>query len=289
MYVSNEVYEKVKAMRNAPGGHNKMAVMGREVMIPTRWGKARALYYPPAVPQEKAPVFFNVHGGGFIMGKPEMDDPFCARLAQELNIAVLNLEYRLAPEYSCPSDKEDVYDMVKYVSSHPDAFSIDPDRMAIGGHSAGGNISAVVCLMAAKEKEFSFRCQVLDYPPIDIAKDPFEKLNIPGVIPPEVASTFDACYRLPEKARDPYCSPIYAGPDEFAALPPAIVLTCEVDSLRDEGEEYALALARAGVEVSLKRFHGVSHGFHPMEESAKDQWEAGQLMIHAGLRRYLLG
>lgn len=289
MYVSKEVYEQVLAMRNPPVGMNKMTVVGKEMFVPTRAGEARILTYAPREAQEKAPVFFNVHGGGFIMGKPEGDDSLCARMANELNIAVINIEYRLAPEYPCPSDKEDVYDVVKYVSSYAEEFSIDPERMAIGGHSAGGNISAVVCMMAKKSGEFHFRCQILDYPPTDIAKDPFTKLNIPGVIPPEVATTFDACYRLQENARDPYCSPNYADPEDLKELPPAVVLTCEVDSLRDEAEEYALMLARAGVETTVRRFFGVAHGFRPMVEGAEVQWEYGQQMIFAGLRRYLLG
>ena len=284
MYVSEELYQKILEMRKGPADMPKISAIGKEIQIPTRAGQARVLYHAARTPN--APAFFNVHGGGFIMGTPESDDKFCHRLCEELDVAVFNIDYRLAPEYPCPNDKEDVYDVIRFVASHSSEFSVDPEKMGVGGHSAGGNISAVVCLMAKEKKEFSLRCQVLDYPPLDLFTDPHEKFYTEGAIPPQVAETFDSCYRKKENAKDIYCSPYYATQEQLTGLPPAVVLTCEIDSLRDETEEYGLKLARAGVETTIKRFSGVAHGFTPIKE---DRWEEGQQLIISFLRKHLLG
>lgn len=220
------------------------------------------------------------------MGSPEDDDFMCGIFRDALDIAIINIEYRLAPEFKCPKDKEDVYDVVKYVASHAKDFGIDPDRMAIGGHSAGANISAVVCMMAKKSKEFSFRCQVLDYPPLDIYTDPFRKFYTEGAIPPQMAVMFNAAYcEKPEDMKAVYCSPIYARDEDLKGLPPAVILTCEIDSLREEGEEYGKKLAQAGVEVTMKRFLGVPHGFTSNPDLP--QAAAGHRMMIEGLQKHL--
>ena len=139
------------------------------------------------------------------MGDPEGDDFMCKIFLDALDITIINVEYRLAPETKCPGDKEDVYDVVKYVASHAGEYGIDPERMAIGGHSAGANISTVVCMMAKKSGEFGFRCQILDYPPLDVLTDPKAKFYTEGAIPPQVAEMFNSAYcETPEAAGDVY-------------------------------------------------------------------------------------
>ena len=96
--------------------------------------------------------------------------------------------------------------------------------MAIGGHSAGGNLSTVICMKAKKEGEFQFVCQVLDYPPLDLATSPLKKPQPKGAIPPKMALMFNACYVDPAQAKDPYVSPVYATQEDLAGLPPALFI-----------------------------------------------------------------
>ncbi len=289
MFCSDAVYQQVLGIRK--GNRKKLEAMlldvrGEEAYTPTRSGETRVLINAPEA-EGPVPVFFNVHGGGFIMGYPEDDDDFCQRVCDTLGIMVINIDYRLAPEYPFPSDKEDVYDVIRYVHDHAPEFGIDPERMAVGGHSAGANISAVVAKWAMQKREFSLRCQILDYPPMDVQTNPYQKFYTEGAIPPQVADIFNDCYVEHAHAGESDCSPIYCTVEELRSQCPAVVLTCEIDSLRDEGEEYAMKLMKAGVEVTGKRFLGALHGF----SMHKDDPQAleGQKMMIEGLRKYLLG
>jgi len=281
------IFEIINKMRNGSIARAKASkILGEEIFIPTRDGKTRCLIYKSKNKKEMSPVFFDVHGGGFVTGLPEDDDKFCCKIRDELDITVISIDYRLAPEYKCPTDKNDVYDVVSYVSSHNEEFGIDPSSMAIGGHSAGANISTVVCMMAKEKNEFSFKCQILDYPPLDLATPATEKFYTEGAIPPEIALIFDKCYRTEEDAKNPYCSPVYATEEQLKNLPPALVITCEIDSLRDEGEDYAQKLVKSGIETIAKRFYGVRHGFTISDFDLPESKEAHQMMSDC-IRKYL--
>ncbi|MFR6329217.1 MAG: alpha/beta hydrolase [Eisenbergiella sp.] len=146
-----ELLELIKGMREDDRkrlADSSIPAAGEERFVPVRNGRARILYYPA---EAGAPVFINIHGGGFVAGVPEGDDLFCKRVNEQLKIHVVNVEYRLAPEVMFPGDKEDVYDVVSYLCGHPDEYPVDVNRMIIGGHSAGANISTAVCLMAKKQ------------------------------------------------------------------------------------------------------------------------------------------
>jgi acetyl esterase len=282
-----KILEIVSNMRKGSAERAKASnILGKEIFIPTREGKIRCLMYKPKNNNENTPVFFDIHGGGFVTGLPEDDDRFCDKVRNELNIVVISIDYRLAPEFKFPTDKNDVYDVVKYVHLHKEEFGIDPNNMSIGGHSAGANISTVVCMMAKEKNEFSFKCQILDYPPLDLATPATEKFYTEGAIPPEIASMFDKCYRNEEEAKNPYCSPVYATEEQLKDLPPAIVITCEIDSLRDEGEDYAEKLIKAGIETTAKRFYGVRHGFAIGDFDLPESIEAHKMMIQ-GIKKYI--
>ena len=288
MYCNELVYQKVLEMRRGSASQDAQGkIYGKEAYIPVRDGRqVRVLSYTPeGKDQAPLPVYFDVHGGGFIMGTPEGDDAFCQRVCEELGIRVIGIDYRLAPENPCPADKEDVYDVIEYCHDHPQKYGIDPEKMAVGGHSAGANISAVVGKWAVRSGTFSLRCQILDYPPMDVQTNPYQKFFTEGAIPPFVADLFNDCYIDHAHAGDPDCSPVYCSEEDLKGQCPAVVLTCEIDSLRDEGEQYALMLMKAGVEVTAKRFLGAAHGFtmHTGDPLA----DAGQKMMIEGLRRYL--
>ena len=134
--------------------------------------------------------------------------------------------------------------------------------MAIGGHSAGGNLAAVTCLRSVLEDApFRFKLQVLDYPPLDLKTCAFDKFSHPMGIPPQIAIMFDACYIAPGQGGDPLVSPAAAEPEQLRGQPPACIITAEYDSLRDEAELYGRKLIAAGVPVYSRRFLGSAHGF----------------------------
>lgn len=178
-----------------------------------------------------------------------------------LQITVINIDYRLAPEFPFPAGVHDAYDSVKYIHDNANKYCVDPCRMAIGGHSAGGNISTVVCMMAKRKGEFKLKCQILDYPPLDIFTSAYKKPLPKGAIPPEIADMYNSCYCKPEERALSYVSPLYAKPDELNGLPSALVITAELDSLKAEAEHYAKKLKKAGVNVEYHNYKDVTHGF----------------------------
>lgn len=238
--------------------HNT-ADLGQRYHLPTRSGERYVLVYPAP---EGAPAFFNIHGGGFVAGKPESDAEFCDKLHKALNIWVFNLDYRLAPETVCPGDKEDILDLLEDIWKRQEEFPFDRKKMAIGGHSAGGNIATTVCRMLRDQGRFPFLAQVLNCPPLDFYTPANKKYFAEGAVLPENAEIFDACYR-PEgmNAKDSAISPLWQPPEELTGMPDALVISAENDSLREEAEDYARTLMRAGVEVTGKRFPGKRHAF----------------------------
>lgn len=235
-------------------------VTGTEIYLPTEKGPIRALHYTAG--PDTAPVYFDIHGGGFIMGSPEYDDGFCQNLCHQAGVHVFSIDYPLAPEHPFPQDKETVYAAIRYVAEHAEQYHIDRDRMIIGGQSAGGNIATVIARMAKESGDFSFVCQILDYPPLDLFKPDEDKLLVDGVLSPQSSQLFKECYCSdPEGRKNPYCSPCHAEIADLMGLPDALVITCEHDPLRDEGEQYMKMLMAAGVDVQGKRFYDAAHGF----------------------------
>ncbi len=245
-----------------------------ERFIPTSVGDSRALiYYPLLSKSEPLPVFVNFHGGGFVFGSAMMDDPWCPVIANQAGCVVVNVDYRLAPEHKFPIALYECYDVVQWLYQNPDIFHIDPQRIAVGGHSAGGNLAAAICLLAKKRQQFPIVFQVLDYPPLDLVTDPELKPKFETGISPRISKIFNECYlHSPEEASNPLVSPILA--ENLQHLPAALIITAEYDSLADEAEVYADHLKKAGVEVIYQKFQGVSHGFthSGTQEAAEKAW-----------------
>ena len=295
--VDDAVVQQVRAQRDQIAkAYTAQPVAGVEIQIPAQSGTRRSLIYRPTGVEGARPVFFNIHGGGFIFGLPEMDDAFCKRVCDELKVVVISPSYRLAPEHMYPSDKEDVFDVVKYVHDNPEQFGIEADCMAIGGHSAGGSISTVVALMAKERGEFQFKGVIMDYPTCDLDTEAHAKPTPEGCLDPDLCAVFDSCYRDPEDGKDPHLSPLFATQDQLRGLPPHLVITAEGDSLCFEAEEYAKHLMAAGVPTTGRRFFGVGHGFtipgfanNPGDPAlvAKSTAEAGDMMV-AAVKSYLV-
>jgi acetyl esterase len=242
-----------------PAGSKKRALR-QEVFLHTDFGTVRTLWYG-FEKKEITPVYFDLHGGGFILGTADMDEAMNVEVNRKVGCKIISIEYAKAPEFPYPAAVNQVYAVVKKIFEDAEKYAIDPHRMAIGGHSAGGNLSTVTCMKAIKEGEFQFVCQILDYPPLDLATSALDKPQPEGCIPPKVAAIFDACYVDPLYAKDPYVSPVYATLQELHGLPPVLLILAGRDSLYDEGLKYSHRLAEAGVLTECVDYPHAVHGF----------------------------
>ena len=251
--------------------------------VPTSAGETPViLYWPVAAPTEPLPVLVNIHGGGFVQGSPGDDDPWCRRIVAAVGCAVVSIDYHLAPEYRFPIALYECYDVVKWVHDQASSLGLDSRRIAVGGHSAGGNLTAALCLLARQRREFSLVFQLLNYPVLDFVTDPYQKTTQDTLLTPKAQEFFSRCYiEDDETAKNPLASPLFAG--AFDGLPPALVIAAEYDPLCAENEQYARYLATAGVEVTSRMFKGCMHAFTHFgpEAAANEAWA----LIHETLRK----
>jgi len=247
------------SIRSLLTGHRQTSLR-KEIFVETEYGKVRTLWYGFENP-ETAPIFFDLHGGGFILGSADMDEALNLEFNRRVGCKIISIEYAKAPEFPYPAAVNQVYAVVKHVYENAGTYAVDREKMGIGGHSAGGNLSTVTCMKAKKAGQFQFACQILDYPPLDLATSPFEKPQPKGCIPPKMARIFDACYVDPAQAKDPYVSPVYATQDDLHGLPPALLILAGRDSLHDEGMKYCDMLRTAGVVTECYEYPDALHGF----------------------------
>jgi acetyl esterase len=214
------------------------------------------------VPAGTLPALVFFHGGGFVICDLASHDRQCRALANASGCVVIAVDYRLAPEHKFPAAADDAYAATLYVAGHPDEFGIDPGRIAVGGDSAGGNLAAVVTLMARDRGGPPLGFQLLVYPIVDFEDESpsMHEYGTDHFLTRELMNWFTGQYLAnPSDGRLPHASPLNAG--DMRGLPPAMVITGECDPLRDQGEAYALKLQNAGVPVELKRYDGMIHPF----------------------------
>lgn len=225
-------------------------------------GVTCTVYRPPTDTPTPAPVYVNFHGGGFVVGRPEQDDHICRYIAARAGCVVINVDYAVAPQQHFPVPVTQAYDVTAWVAENGTTGGWDGSRLAVGGHSAGANLTAAVCRMARERGTFSPRLQILDSAPLDQLADPATKPSLIAkpLLSPHLMRIFTAAY-VPDPAdrTHPLVSPALA--DDLAGLPPALLITAENDRLRDEGDAYAKALGAAGVPVTHRVFEGVDHYF----------------------------
>ncbi len=247
----------------------------------------RLLHYPSA--RSDAPVYFDIHGGGFAWGMMEEGDLLCHHINEQLGFACYSLDYPLCPEAEFPEALYRLYDVIDYLRSVYPQRDFDPDQMVIGGRSAGGNLSAALCSLAKQRGSFQFICQLLDHPALDGA----------GLLPPDAQGRYTgpeaalndwimdgifSAYVSEADRTNPLCSPLCADDELLTGLPAAVIQTCELDYLRPEGGLYAQRMLKAGVPVFSHCYPGVVHGFTEME--GPDELPGQQYLIDH-LRKHL--
>ncbi|MEU8225645.1 alpha/beta hydrolase [Kribbella sp. NPDC048915] len=220
------------------------------------------IYYPAGGPPYPAVVHF--HGGGWTVGDLDLVDVPLRALANRSGWAVISVGYRLAPEHPFPVPLDDCYRAVCWVAANAARLTVDADRLAVSGDSAGANLAGAVCLRARDEARPPLTLQVLMYPPTDSAlSTPTSTEYADGYLlsRPLMRWYWRQYAPDPAQARHPLASLLRA---ELAGLPPAFVATASCDLLRDDGERYAENLRAAGVQVDQRRYAGTIHGFFLM-------------------------
>jgi len=233
--------------------------------IPGAAGARRVRVYRPASALGgAAPGLVWFHGGGFVVGSIESLDGVCRAIASRAGVIVVSVDYRLAPEHPFPAGVEDAVAATRWVLEHGAVLGIDPRAVAVGGDSAGGNLSAVVS-QALRSDVRRPAFQLLFYPATDCTRSMASHRHFrEGLILTERSTEWFTQNYLPDRSceTDPRASPLFA-PD-LRGLPPALVLTAGFDPLRDEGQAYAAKMRAAGVEVEHVCAEGSVHGFIQM-------------------------
>ena len=231
------------------------------------------------------PVVVFFHGGGFVIGSIASHDAICRSLCQKSGAVFISVEYRLAPEHPFPAAPEDCYAATMWVSEHGAELGVNPSRLAVVGDSAGGNLAAVVCLMAKERGGPPIAFQALVYPVTDHVETASRAANAEGYLLTTAAMDWFIDHYADDEARkNPWCAPLRAM--DLGGLPSALVVTAEYDPLRDEGEAYGRRLQEASVPVSVSRYEGMVHGFLSMTALVPKAVDAEDEVAQA-LRRML--
>jgi acetyl esterase len=205
-----------------------------------------------------------IHGGGFTIGDVPTYDGVCRMLANRLRAVVVSVDYRLGPEHPYPAAVNDCLMAWDWLAEHAPSLAIDPQRIGVMGDSAGGNLSAIVSLLAQQQGKPMPKAQCLVYPTTDLSHqtDSMDRYGQHLGLTRDLVSYFDRNY-LPEEEdlKQVTLSPLYA--DSLQGQPPAVVAVC-LDPLHDEGVQYADRLAEAGTGVSVLRYPHLIHGFFGM-------------------------
>ena len=248
----------------AAGTPEPVAVV-EEHRIPGPGGPLLLRLYRPETAGGPHPALLYLFGGGWTLGSPDTADAVCRSLTNAVGCVTASVGYRLAPEHPFPAALQDCHAALRRLAEHAAELHIDPDRIAVGGDSAGGNLAAALTLLVRSQGGPALRHQLLVYPNTDrrADTDSLRANNDPHLFNRRSVDWYWGHYLAAEEdGDDPLASPLRA--DDLSGLPSATVITAECDPLRDEGEQYAEALRAAGVPVRARRYPGMPHGFFAM-------------------------
>ena len=261
----------------------------RDFEIDTTVGKTLVHFYRPENSEGKTlPLLVNLHGGGFVKGRRDQDIVFSRKFCQLGNIALLDVDYVPAPLMRYPGQMLASYDVLQYCFDKQNAaeLGIDPGKIGVAGHSAGGNLTAAIITKAIMEGGHVPALQILDYPGLDLSRGAKDKRN--GDSNPRIplwkSEFYDRMYSDPDQRSEVTASPALADDEVLAKMPPTVMLFCENDTFCDEDQEYAERLLKLGVPVFAKRFFKSSHGF---TVQCRDEYQIAEKMIFDAMKMYL--
>jgi len=259
------------AMSRARGGTPASIARAEDGIVPGPDGDVPVRIYWPIATGPR-PALIYCHGGGHVFGDLDTHDVIARNLCGGAEVVVVAVDYRLAPEHKFPAAAEDAWAAYNWVRDTGASLGVDISRLAVGGDSAGGNLAAVVAIMARDAGHTNIKLQVLIYPVTDysLSSDSYNQFGEGyGVLTSGAMKWFSQHYlRSAEDADDWRASPIKA--KSLANLPPAFVVAAQCDVLCDEGADYAEALGAAGTKVERKEYAGMIHGFFGMTPAIDD-------------------
>ncbi len=254
MAEQRRIYDEYWQRYHAP---HPATVRVEEVAVPGPGGQRRGLLYrPKAAGTKPLPILVYFHGGGWILGSPDSHDLATARICEGTGAAVLSLDYRLAPEHVFPDALMDCLAAVEWVASEAAALSLDAERLAVGGDSAGANLAAGLCLWIRDHGGPRICHQTLIYPALTTR---VADGTSGGVSPESVGHYVSAYFGGQDLSNNSYAMPLSA--TSFVGLPPACVATAELDPIQPHGETYVERLRHAGITCDYTNGKGLPHTY----------------------------
>ncbi len=249
-----------------------------ERFINTTHGKVRVLEIG-FHRKEVQPLYVDLHGGGFVLMSADYNIKTNIELSEKAQIKIISIDYPKAPQYPYPIAIESIYEVIQTYKEVSDVYRFNPKHIGIGGNSAGANLAAALVNRSRHLNKFSFKYQILLYPPLDLARKPELKKKVKGAVHPKLATMFNESYvgDDKDKAITPEISLIYATKQDIEKNPNTLMILAGHDSLHDEGLDYANRLKSADVDVELHEFMDSVHGFIELEKDGVE--EAKQIMI----------
>ena len=227
---------------------------------------------------DHCPVHINCHGGGFYLPQNRDDDMYCAHLAAEIKGIVVDVDYALCPDYQYPTAFLQSYEAVKWAFSQCKTWGGDPKRISMGGHSAGGNLTAAVALKANRTKEFQLCLQILDFAALDLAEFT-QGEDLQARRSRAFHDMYSGCND--SVCSQPYYTPLLAEDSDLKGLPETLIIAAGICPFKEMNLEYGARMAAQGVAVTMKCFADSHHGF---TMRMLDEWQEAQQMIIGKLR-----
>ncbi len=274
-------FRKTMAQMVVMGDPDAAGVIRQEVFVPNSKGPdVRALLYAPKESPKESPKdstdgksqrpgYLHIHGGGFVVGLPEMADQTNINIAAKLGVVVLSVDHRLSPEHAIPAPLDDCYAGLAWLHNNADEWRVDRTRIGVGGESAGGGLAAALAILARDRGEYAICHQHLTYPMLDNHTGTPEHPGDPLVgefVWTRELNQFGWASLL--GSAPPVAPQVPARVIDYKGLPPAWIFTASLDLFRDENIDYARNLLRAGVPVDFVLYAGACHGFQRIPDTS---------------------